>query len=128
MSERPTPETDELIAFGWDAEDRNDFIVPAYFARQLERQRDEAREIVAATLKALPIGYIPSHTPDSLPGRVADLLSQFAEAARQRDELLEACKECDEAFGKFCPDPDSRYGMAWQAVEAAIASGKGENA
>jgi hypothetical protein len=81
MNDRPTPETDELIAFGWDAEDRNDFIVPAYFARQLERQRDE---------------------------------------------LLDACKECDEAFGKFCPDPDSRYGMAWQAVKAAIASVKGE--
>ena len=44
---------------------------------------------------------------------------------RQRDELLEACKECDEAFGKFCPDPDSRYGMAWATVKAAIAAVKG---
>jgi hypothetical protein len=44
---------------------------------------------------------------------------------RQRDELLEACKECDEAFGKFCPDPDSRYGMAWATIKAAIAAVKG---
>ena len=45
---------------------------------------------------------------------------------RQRDELLEACIECDEAFGKFWPDPDSRCGMAWAKAEAAIASVKGE--
>ena len=44
---------------------------------------------------------------------------------RQRDGLLEACKECDEAFGKFCPDPDSRYGMAWATVKVAIAAVKG---
>jgi hypothetical protein len=44
---------------------------------------------------------------------------------RQRDGLLEACKECDEAFGKFCPDSDSRYGMAWGTVKAAIAAVKG---
>jgi hypothetical protein len=44
---------------------------------------------------------------------------------RQRDELMEACKECDEAFGKFCPDPDSRYGMAWSTVKTAIAAVKG---
>jgi hypothetical protein len=44
---------------------------------------------------------------------------------RQRDELLEACNECDEAFGKFCPDLDSRYGMAWATVKAAIAAVKG---
>jgi hypothetical protein len=46
---------------------------------------------------------------------------------RQRDELMEACKECDAAFGKFCPDPDSRYGMAWATVKAAIAAVKGGN-
>jgi hypothetical protein len=44
---------------------------------------------------------------------------------RQRDELMEACKECNDAFGKFYPDPDSRYGMAWATVKAAIAAVKG---
>jgi hypothetical protein len=43
-------------------------------------------------------------------------------------DLLESCRECAEAFGKFCPDPDSRYGMAWAKVEAAIAKATGEEA
>jgi hypothetical protein len=40
-------------------------------------ERNDARAIIDATLKALPIGYIPAHTPESLPGRVADLVSEL---------------------------------------------------
>ena len=54
---RATPETDRLIAFGWDAEDRNDFIVPAYFARRLERQRDELIEALEFYRNHMLLGY-----------------------------------------------------------------------
>lgn len=39
--------------------------------------------------------------------------------------LLDALKECDDAFAKFDPDKDSRYGMAWAKVEQAIAKAEG---
>jgi hypothetical protein len=41
-------------------------------------ERNDARAIIDATLKALPVGYIAAHTPESLPGRVADLVSELA--------------------------------------------------
>ena len=40
-------------------------------------ERNDARAIIDATLKALPVGCIPAHTPESLPGRVADLVSEL---------------------------------------------------
>jgi hypothetical protein len=40
-------------------------------------ERNDARAIIDATLKALPVGYIPAHTPESLPGRVADLVGEL---------------------------------------------------
>jgi hypothetical protein len=55
---RATPETDRLIAFGWDAEDRNDFIVPAYFARRLERQRDELMEALESFIGRARMGEV----------------------------------------------------------------------
>jgi outer membrane protein TolC len=54
-------------------------------------ERNDARAIIDATLKALPVGCIPAHTPESLPGRVADLVSELAawhhEAKRLEAEL-----------------------------------------
>jgi len=40
-------------------------------------ERNDAKAIISATLKPLPVGYIPAHTPESLPGRVADLVSEL---------------------------------------------------
>ena len=40
-------------------------------------ERNDAMAIINATLKALPVGYIPAHTAESLPGRVADLVSEL---------------------------------------------------
>ena len=100
MSDRPTPETDKI----WNewAEDRHPNGVFKYgtvdiadHARRLERQRDEAREILAATLKSLPVGYLPSHTFESIPARVADLVTRYAEADRQRDAYAETLREID---------------------------------
>jgi hypothetical protein len=45
--------------------------------RHLLGDTHDARAIIDATLKALPVGYIPAHTPESLPGRVADLVSEL---------------------------------------------------
>jgi hypothetical protein len=151
MNERDTPETDEAATY---YNDLCDTPVSADFARRLERQRDEiterweraanaymieqgkreaaerqrdeARETIAATLKALPVGYIPARTPESLPDRVADLLSQFSEASRQRDELLEALDDLINS-----PQPDEREGEFGRGTTprkraaAAIASVKG---
>ena len=98
MIDRPTPETeamwnawaDERLPNGQFRYGPADL---AEHARNLERQRDEAREILAATLKALPVGYLPSHTPESIPERVADLVTRYAEADRQRDAYAETMRE-----------------------------------
>lgn len=58
------------------------------WATSYKAERDEARRIIADALKALPVGYIPSHTPDSLPERIADLVSAIVAAERDRDESL----------------------------------------
>ena len=99
MIDRPTPETD-AVADRWPKPgqlltDQWPEIVPADHARDIERQRDHAREILAATLKALPVGYLPAHTPESIPERVADLVTRYAEAERQRDAYAETLREID---------------------------------
>jgi hypothetical protein len=38
------------------------------------------------------------------------------------EQAEKALRHCDEAFSKFCPDPDSRYGMAWADVEKALSA------
>ena len=54
---------------------------------ELERELAAANAIIASALKAMPVGYIPAHTTESLPGRVADIVGRYAEAER---ELAEA--------------------------------------
>jgi len=93
MSDRPTPETDAVERGLADNPRRDPQLRLAIHARYMERQRDEAREILAATLKALPVGYLPSHTPESIPERVADLVARYAEADRQRDAYAETMRE-----------------------------------
>ena len=41
--------------------------------------------------------------------------------------MREALKLCDNAFAKFCPDPESRYGTAWAEVESALATNAGRD-
>jgi hypothetical protein len=48
MSDRPTPETD---AEAWIETDRANAVVFAKFARKLERERDEARELQRNALR-----------------------------------------------------------------------------
>jgi hypothetical protein len=56
------------------------------YVQELERELDEAREIIAAALKALPVGYLPAHTPESIPARIEDLCKTIVETERERDE------------------------------------------
>jgi hypothetical protein len=69
----------------------------------LAMELTEAREIIAAALKALPVGYLPAHTPESIPGRIEDLCKtivdaerELVEAQEQRDTLAQALRECRE--------------------------------
>jgi SMC interacting uncharacterized protein involved in chromosome segregation len=61
-------------------------IVPSNFARRLERERDEANQIISSALAVLPVGYIPKHTAESIPNRIADLCNEIAKLERERDE------------------------------------------
>jgi len=102
-----------------------------------EERRENARKIEALSVPdrfALMFGNAsePRATPETDAASFSTVYqgelvkASFARRLeRQRDELLEACKECDDAFSKFCPDLDSRYGMAWGTVKAAIAAVKG---
>jgi hypothetical protein len=78
MSERPTPETDCESGF-FDMETA----VGAAFARRLERERDEAREISKAASKGI-----------SKTARLNQfLLSELIAVRKERDELKEIASE-----------------------------------
>lgn len=93
MNNTPTPITDASsvrVCLNW--ENKGDHIrevVPSYVSRKLERERDEAREIIANALKALPVGYIPSHIPASIPERITDLVETIVDSERERDDARE---------------------------------------
>lgn len=55
-------------------------------AQTLQRERDEARKIIAAVLSILPVGHIPSHTPESIPDRIRELVDSWISLERERDE------------------------------------------
>lgn len=109
MSDRPTPETDAAWKEGnaireWtcrkmerERDEANELLASEKITRnhiikrsvEVERERDEAREIIADSLKALPVGYIPTHTPESIPDRIRELLKNWVMAERERDEARE---------------------------------------
>jgi hypothetical protein len=53
-----------------------------------ERELAEANKILEDTLRALPVGYIPAHTFESIAARVRDIVEKLAESS-QREESLE---------------------------------------
>lgn len=76
---RPTPETDAVawvVAFGYQHLNEDVDVVGAEFARQLERERDEARKHLAAANKGAEINAHINHS----------LAAKLAEAKRERDE------------------------------------------
>ena len=54
---------------------------------QLETELNEAKAIIQATLNELPVGHIPSHTPESMPERVKYYVSECARMDIELEEL-----------------------------------------
>jgi len=101
MSDRPTPDTDQKavphIGFYSCA------TVPANFARQLERERDEAREElydIRLNLGADAEGYTLLHAVCSI--------------QNERDEAREAFKEMWRSGDAFLPHVDSETINRWR--------------
>ena len=92
MNTRPTPETNELVKTQLARVGMTPSVLAAKLTikcESLERERDEAREIIAAALKALPVGYLPAHTPESIPARIEDLCKTIVETERELAEARE---------------------------------------
>ena len=71
MSDRPTPETDDIA--------RGNHVVPAEWAKQLERERDEARE---------ELKHIDEYGTEEINAAV-ELRQKLAQALVERDEARE---------------------------------------
>jgi hypothetical protein len=134
-----TPETDKNVSVGLENADRE--CVPVDFCRKLERERDEAREafviatdqmviaqgkvreankerdearrIITSALASLPVGYIPAHTADTIPSRIADLCKAISELERERDEVREAFLEMWQSGDAFLPHVDAETISRW---------------
>lgn len=99
---RPTPETEAETKRIKDALDsactEGDWPAPvlsvsADFARNLERERDEARAIVSACMSAMPVGNIQTHTPENLAARIGALAAALAAETSENEAMREAIKE-----------------------------------
>lgn len=99
-TDRPTPETD-AAEWNWyeDCTPENEMIVPAEFARKLERERDELRE-QAAMWKAnhdnqVALKAMLMERPDlcDRASRIAELIRERDEAREQRDRLAGLAKQ-----------------------------------
>jgi hypothetical protein len=54
---------------------------------QLKGKLNEAQTIIASSLSALPVGYIPAHTPESIPDRITDLCKTIVDLERELCEV-----------------------------------------
>ena len=64
-----------------------------YEIQRVRRERDEAKQIISSALAALPVGYIPAHTAESIPNRIADLCNEIEKSERERDEAREIAQQ-----------------------------------
>jgi formyltetrahydrofolate synthetase len=53
-------------------------------------------EIVAETLSILPVGYLPAHTPESIPGRVKDLVTEHVKYFNALERIAAGTKHSKE--------------------------------
>jgi hypothetical protein len=85
------------------------------FARQLERENAALRAIIDATLRELPVGNVLTHTPDSIPERVGDLVKAHADELADNEQLREDKARLDwlDADGEVCDDCHDHYWREW---------------
>ena len=57
--------------------------------RQLRADYSELRAIIDATLSALPVGNVRTHTPDSIPERMAELVKTHADNSAENETLID---------------------------------------
>jgi hypothetical protein len=74
------------------------------------RERDEANQIISSALAVLPVGYIPKHTAESIPNRIADLCNEIAKSERERDEW----RKCAEKLAAIIGAPDEEQSLLWK--------------
>jgi uncharacterized protein (UPF0147 family) len=91
ISEELEREINELL-------EKNEMIEIRHAAVMIHTQNvvdeaNKANEILKATLRALPVGYIPAHTFESIPERVRDVVEQLAESSQREESLAEYADE-----------------------------------
>lgn len=64
---------------------------------ETRKELEEAQKIIAAALSILPCGHIPSHTPESIPDRIRELVESWVTAESERDEAREALVDWENA-------------------------------
>jgi hypothetical protein len=62
-------------------------LVDSDFARKLECENAALRAIIDATLRALPVCNVRTHTPDSIAERVADSVKAHADELADNEQL-----------------------------------------
>lgn len=105
---RPTPETDAVawvVAFGYQHLNEDVDVVGAEFARQLERERDEARKHLAAANKGAEINAHINHS----------LAAKLAEAKRERDEARDQLEAMERAGAEQARRADENREWALRA-------------
>lgn len=95
-----TPRTDATEKHAYQFDDDMTPVVDSNFACQLERELAEANRIIKECLSVMPVGYIPSHTPENLPAKIQGLVKELAENTtirheRVAEELAEVTKQRD---------------------------------
>ena len=114
MSNKPTPETESWCGWGIGGLQ----VVPASFARKLERERNEAREYADKLAQGLPDGMLPKDV-EVLREANLGLATELAAITAQRDRLAEALKECLERL-----EHHTEFGALVQADMSAMHSSR----
>jgi len=114
MNTQPTPETESWCGWGIGGLQ----VVPASFARKLERERNEAREYADKLAQGLPDGMLPKDV-EVLREANLGLATELAAITAQRDRLAEALKECLERL-----EHHTEFGALVQADMSAMHSSR----
>jgi len=114
MNTQPTPETESWCGWGIGGLQ----VVPASFARKLERERNEAREYADKLAQGLPDGMLPKDV-EVLREANLGLATELAAITAQRDRLAEALRECLERL-----EHHTEFGALVQADMSAMHSSR----